>query len=217
MPASPTALSDILPIAMLARAPLFLAVHPKVPTASMASSSPTHERGPASSTTGPPVSAARTILSMEAMNASLKLAMIHVPFKGTGESVPALLGGHIDVLFSAYPSLGGAADGHQVRLLATNGANARRRRPTYPLSPNSFRVSTSRLLSASSGAPACRSGRRRRSSPRVAVVSEPEVVRQLAVVGVEPAGAGPQEFASTLRAETQRATEAVRAAGIKPK
>jgi len=29
-------------------------------------------------------------LSMEAMNSSLKLSMTHVPFKGTGESVPAL-------------------------------------------------------------------------------------------------------------------------------
>jgi tripartite-type tricarboxylate transporter receptor subunit TctC len=51
----------------------------------------------------------------------------------------------------------------------------------------------------------------------LAAVSDPAVIQQLAVVGVEPAGAGPEEFAGALQAETRRITEAVRAAGIKGK
>ena len=47
---------------------------------------------------------------MEAMKAALGLNMTHVPYRGTGQSVPALLGGHVQVLFSAYPSLAAAVE-----------------------------------------------------------------------------------------------------------
>ena len=35
--------------------------------------------------------------------------------------LPALLGGHVQVLFAAYPSLAGAAESKKVKLLAQNG------------------------------------------------------------------------------------------------
>jgi tripartite-type tricarboxylate transporter receptor subunit TctC len=209
---------DILPIAMLARAPLFLAVHPKVPTATMAAFIAYARARPGRINYGSSGVGSTHHLSMEAMNAALELAMVHVPFKGTGESVPALLGGHIDVLFSAYPSLGGAAEGNQIRLLASNGAQRSAQAPNVP--------SLAEFIPGFDFAPVIgifgRSGTPPPAVEKIvaealAVASESDIVRQLAVVGVEPAGAGPQEFASALRAETQRATEAVRAAGIKPK
>src|SRR5262245_41014101 len=155
---------------------------------------------------------------MEAMNAALELAMAHVPFKGTGESVPALLGGHIDVLFSAYPSLSGAAEGKQVRLLASNGAQRSAQAPDLP--------SLAEFIPGFDFAPVIgifgRAGTpstvvEKIVAEALAPMREPELGRQLAVVGVEAAGAGPQDFASILQAEAQRAAEAVRAAGIKPK
>ena len=71
-------------------------------------------------------------LSMEAVKAALKLDMTHVPFKGTGQSVPALLGGHVEVAFSAYPSLAGAVQANQVKLLATNGLKRSAEAPDVP-------------------------------------------------------------------------------------
>lgn len=46
---------------------------------------------------------------------------------------------------------------------------------------------------------------------------DPDIVRQLAVVGVEAAGAGPQDFAAALQAETRRMAAAVAAAGLRAK
>ena len=210
--------SDILPIAMLARAPLFLAVHPKVPAATMREFIAYARARPGQINYGSSGVGSTHHLSMEAMNASLALAMAHVPFKGTGESVPALLGGHIEVLFSAYPSLSGAAEGKQVRLLATNGAQRSAQAPDLP--------SLAEFIPGFDFAPVIGIFGRTGTPPAVvqkivaealAVVGEPDLIRQLAVVGVEPAGAGPQDFASILQAEGRRAAEAVRAAGIKPK
>jgi tripartite-type tricarboxylate transporter receptor subunit TctC len=59
-------------------------------------------------------------LAMEALKAPLQLKMTHIPYRGTGQSVPALLGGHVQVLFAAYPSLAGAAESKKVKLLAQN-------------------------------------------------------------------------------------------------
>jgi tripartite-type tricarboxylate transporter receptor subunit TctC len=207
---------DILPIAMLARAPLFLAVHPKVPVASMSEFIAYAKAHPGEINYGSSGVGSTHHLSMEAMNAGLKLVMTHVPFKGTGESVPALLGGHIEVLFSAYPSLSGAAEGKQVRLLATNAAQRSAQAPHLP--------SLAEFIAGFDFAPVIgilgRAGMplavtERIAGEALAAMKESDLVARLAAVGVEPAGAGPSDFAAVLQAETKRTGAAMQAAGIK--
>ena len=210
--------NDILPIAMLARAPLFLAVLPKVPAATMSEFIAYARARPGQLNYGSSGVGSTHHLSMEAMNASLHLAMTHVPFKGTGESVPALLGGHIEVLFSAYPSLSGAADANQVRLLASNGAQRSAQAPDVPslseFIPGFDFAPVIGIFGRSGMAPAVV---QRIAAEALAVVKEPDLIRQLAVVGVEPAGMGPEDFAAVLQVETKRVAETLRAAGIKAK
>jgi tripartite-type tricarboxylate transporter receptor subunit TctC len=201
---------DILPIAMLARAPLFLAVNSKVPAATMSEFIAYAKARPGQLNYGSSGVGSTHHLSMEAMNASLKLAITHVPFKGTGESVPALLGGHIEVLFSAYPSLSGAADANQVKLLATNGAERSVQAPHLPslseFVPGFDFAPVIGIFGRSGMAPAIA---QKIAAEAVAAVQEPDLIRQLAVVGVEPASAGPQDFAAVLLAETRRIAETV--------
>jgi len=39
---------------------------------------------------------------MEYLKSSLNLQITHVPYKGTGQSVPALVGGQVPMVFSGY-------------------------------------------------------------------------------------------------------------------
>jgi tripartite-type tricarboxylate transporter receptor subunit TctC len=209
---------DILPVAMLARAPLFLAVHPKVPVATVSEFIAYAKAHPGEINYGSSGVGSTHHLSMEAMNAALKLAMTHVPFKGTGESVPALIGGHIEVLFSAYPSLSGAADANQVKLLATNGATRSAQAPNLPSLAEfipGFDFAPVIGIFAHAGTPP--DIVQKLAAEGQAAVKEADLIKQLAVVGVEPAGAGPQDFAAVLQAETRRVAAAVEAAGIKAK
>jgi tripartite-type tricarboxylate transporter receptor subunit TctC len=48
-----------------------------------------------------------------------------------------------------------------------------------------------------------------------AIVQEPDVVKQLAVVGVEPRGGGPNEFDHALKSETERIAKVVKSADIR--
>jgi tripartite-type tricarboxylate transporter receptor subunit TctC len=209
---------DILPIAMLARAPMFLAMNPKVPAASFAELIAYARAHPGQLNYGSGGIASTHHLSMEAFAAALKLDMRHVPFKGTGEAVPALLGGHIELLFSAYPSLAGAAESGQVKLLASNGLQRSRQAPDLPaiseVIPGFDLAPTIGVFGRADMAP---EAVEKLVAEALATLKEPEVVQQLAVVGVEAAGAAPNGHAAALEAEGKRMAAAVDAAGLKAK
>jgi tripartite-type tricarboxylate transporter receptor subunit TctC len=209
---------EILPIAMLARAPMFLAANPKVPAGSLTEFIAYAKAHPGKLNYGSGGIASTHHLSMEAFAAALKLDMKHVPFKGTGEAVPALLGGHIDVLFSAYPSISGAAEGGQIKLLATNGLERTQQVPNLPalseVIPGFDLAPTIGVFGRADTAPAAVD---KLVAEALATLNEPEIVRQLAVVGVEAAGAAPDGYAAALEAEGRRMAAAVEAAGLKAK
>ena len=209
---------DVLTIAGLGRAPLFLAVHPKVPASTFAEFIAYVKERPGQVNFGSSGVGSLHHLSMEAMAASLGLKMVHVPFKGTGESVPALLGGHIEALKSAYPSLSGAADGKQVKLLAANSEQRSQQAPQLPAIAETIpgfdyapivglygRVGTPAEVTAKLVAEA------------LAIQKESEYVKQLAVVGVEPMPMDTEQFGKALAGEARRIAQAVELSGIKPR
>jgi tripartite-type tricarboxylate transporter receptor subunit TctC len=207
---------DLAPVAMIARAPLFLAAHQKVPVTTMREFVDYVTANPGKLNYGSSGVGSTHHLTMEAIKASLGLAMTHVPFKGTGESVPALLGGHVDVAFAAYPNLSGAI-GTNIRLLATNSATRSAMAPDVPpvadLIPG-FDFAPSIGIYARSGTPPELIAK---LAGEVAVlVKEAEIIRHFAAAGIEPAGAGPEAYGEALRRESERVAKTVQAAGIKP-
>ena len=205
------------PVALLARAPLFLAVHNDVPVATLRELIDYVKARPGEVNYGSSGVGSTHHLTMEAMKSALQLKMTHVPYRGTGQSVPALLGGHVQVLFSAYPSLKGAVETNRVRLLATNGAQRSPLAPDVPALAEvipGFDLITLIGLYARPGTPG--PVIERIAAEAVAAVKEPDVVPQFATLGMEPAGEGPAAFGRTVADEIARVTKVVEAAGIKP-
>jgi tripartite-type tricarboxylate transporter receptor subunit TctC len=208
---------DLMPVALLARAPLFLAAHPQVPVRTMPEFIAYAKANPGKLNYGSSGVGSTHHLSMEAIKAALKLQMTHVPFKGTGESVPALLGGHVDVAFSAYPSLSGAIETKRVTLLANNAAQRSSQAPDIPPVADyvpGFDFAPIIGLMARSGTPPAII--RQIAAEAVAVVKEPDMIRQFAVAGIEPVGVGPDEYGRALKDEVKRVVDVVRVAGITP-
>ena len=207
---------DIAPVAYLAVAPLFLAVHPKVPVATLQQFVDYAKSHPGMLNYGSSGVGSIHHISMEGLKAALQLNITHVPYKGTGESVPALLGGHVDVLFSAYPSLSGAAGTSRIKLLATNGAGRSAQARELPaiseLIPG-FNFASMVGIYTRLATP--RAVMQKIAAETTAIVKEPDVIKQLAVVGVEPTGGGPEEFDRALKAETARVAKVVQTAAIK--
>jgi tripartite-type tricarboxylate transporter receptor subunit TctC len=206
-----------VPVAMLARAPLFLAVHPDVPVKSLAEFIAYVKANPGAINYGSSGIGSTHHLTMEAMKAALQLTMTHIPYRGTGQSVPALLGGHVQALFSAYPSLKGAVESNRVRLLATNGAQRSPLAPELPPIADvipAFDLITLIGVYARAGTPAPLIAKI--AGEAVAIVQQGEVAPQFAVLGMEPAGEGPDAFARAVADEIARVTKVVESAGIKP-
>jgi tripartite-type tricarboxylate transporter receptor subunit TctC len=208
---------DFIPVALLARAPIFLAVHSDVPVSTLQEFIDYVKARPGQVNYGSSGIGSTHHLTMEAMKAALGLQMTHIPYRGTGQSVPALLGGHVHALFSAYPSLKGAVESHRVKLLATNGAQ---RSPLAPEVPSlaevmkGFDLITLIGLYARSGtSPAIV---QKIAAEAIAVVQQPDVVPQFEALGMEPAGEGPEDFAKSIAGEIERVTKVVESAGIKP-
>ena len=131
--------------------------------------------------------------------------------------MPALLGGHVEVAFSAYPSLAGAVQSNKVKLLATNGLKRSADAPNVPAISEyipDFDFAPVIGIFARSGTP--KAAVDKISTEAQAVLKMPEVIAQLAKVGVEPAGAGPADYAKGLKAEADRVAATVKAAGLKP-
>ena len=68
-------------------------------------------------------------LAMEALKTGLQLDLVHVPYKGTGQSVPALLGGQVALLYSALLSIESHVKAGKVKILAISTAQKAVKQP----------------------------------------------------------------------------------------
>jgi tripartite-type tricarboxylate transporter receptor subunit TctC len=143
--------------------------------------------------------------------------MTHIPYRGTGQSVPALLGGHVQVLFAAYPSLAGAADSKKVKLLAQNGEGRWFQAPDVPAVSelmSNFDLATIVGLFARHGVP--QAVIEKIAAEAIAATNSPSAVKQLRAAGIEPAGGNAETLARTLNRELDKVNEVVKNAGIEP-
>jgi putative tricarboxylic transport membrane protein len=78
---------------------------------------------------GSPGEGTSSHLNLEELMIKADVKMTHTPFKGWGQSSPALLGGHIDAVVAQPAELKGQVDGKRMRVLA---AFQPKRHPVFP-------------------------------------------------------------------------------------
>src|SRR5258706_10722408 len=123
---------DLIPASLTARAPLFLAVHPSVKANSFQELIALVKASPGKYSYGSSGIGSTHHLCMAYLAASLNLDMVHVPYKGTGQSVPALVGGQVPMVLSGYPTLAAHAKEGRGKLLAINLLQRSPRAPDVP-------------------------------------------------------------------------------------
>ena len=208
---------DFMPVSLMARAPLYLAVHPKVPANTLQEFIALAKAKPGTLNYGSSGVGSTHHLTMEAMKASLGLDLTHVPFKGSGQSVPALIGGQVEVLFSALPSLAGFVKAGQVKLLATNSAQRSAQAPNVPAISEiipGFDFAPIVGVLAATGTPL--SAIERISQEITVIAKMPNVITLLNNAGIDPIGSGPADYNKAILGENERLAKAIAAAGIKP-
>ena len=208
---------DMVPVALLGSTPLFLAAHPDLPPSTLRDFIDYVRSRPGQINYGSSGVGSAHHLSMEAIKASLKLQMTHIPYRGTGQSVPALLGGHVQVLFSAYPSLVGAVEGKKVKLLAHNGPGRSFQAPNVPPIADvipGFDLANIVGIFGKPGIP--QAVLDKIATEAVAAVNSPEAKRQFAAAGIESTGGNGGVFDKALKREVDNVAAVVKSAGIEP-
>jgi|SRR5690349_12881909 len=208
---------DFVPVALIARAPLFLAAVPGLPASSLKEFIDYAKANPGKINYGSSGIGSTHHLTMEAIKADYKLDIVHVPFKGTGQSVPALVGGQVQVLWSAYPSLAGFVKDNRVKLLATNAAKRSAQAPDVPAVAETiagFDFAPIVGILAPAGTP--KGMIDKIAADVVAVTRNADTQKQLAGSGIEAVGGGSEEYAKAIADENARVAKAIEAAGIKP-
>ena len=207
---------DFVPVAIVARASLFLAVHPKLPVSTFKEFVDYARARPGQVNYGSSGIGSTHQLTMEALKSDLKLDMVHVPFKGTGQAVPALIGGQVDVLWSAFPSLAGFVKEGRVKLLANN---ASQRSPLAPDVPTvaeiipGFDFAPTVGVLAPAGTPKAMIDKI--AADIVAVTKLPEAQAQFTAAGIDVISSGPEDYAKAIADENARLAKAIQAAGLK--
>ncbi|MDB5964213.1 MAG: tripartite tricarboxylate transporter substrate binding protein [Polaromonas sp.] len=208
---------DFMPVSLAARAPLYLAVNQKVPINSLQEFIALAKAKPGTLNYGSSGIGSTHHLTMEAMKSALGLQLTHVPFKGTGQSVPALIGGQVDVLFSALPSLAGFVKAGQVKLIGNNAAKRSAQEPNVPAIAEiipGFDFAPIVGILAATGTPA--NAIERVSSEMAQIAKMPEVIQTLNTAGIEAIGSGPADYNKAVLGENERLAKAIAASGIKP-
>jgi tripartite-type tricarboxylate transporter receptor subunit TctC len=207
---------DFVPVSLAARAPLYLAVHPKTGVSTLQEFVALAKAKPGTLNYGSSGVGSSHHLTMEAMKAALGIDVTHVPFKGSSQSVPALIGGQVDVAFSALPSLSGFVKAGKVKLLATNSAKRSSHEPNVPAIAEwvpGFDFAVVVGVLASTGTPQAAIDRIASEMEKIARM--PDTIQVLANAGVDAVGGGPAEYGKTILEENERLSKAIKVAGIK--
>jgi tripartite-type tricarboxylate transporter receptor subunit TctC len=208
---------DLAPVSLAVVVPMWLVVHPSVPANSVAelvalAHSQKQPMPYASSGNG-----SIHHITMELFKADTRTDFVHVPFKGAGQSVPAMIAGDVKLGFIGYPAAAGAIQTGRLRVLAFSMSRRSALTPEIPTVAET--VAPGFDMAAPLGVfVAARTPREILARLNQAVndtVKAPDVVQRMAAIGMEPAGTTPAEYERLLRAEYERFGSLIRRIGMR--
>ena len=210
-------IKDFTFISLTARAPLFLAVHPSFPANDFPAFVKEVKAHPNKYSYGSSGIGSIHHLTTEAMKQALGLDLLHVPFKGTGQSVPAVVSNQVTAVFSAIPSLAGFVKNGSLKLIAVNTAQRSQLAPeVQTIAENGvpgFDYAPIIGFTAPAGlSPAIAD---KISRDVAEVVRDPGMKEKLYALGIDAVGSTPKEYADQVIADKARFEKAVAVAGAK--
>ncbi len=209
---------DLQAVSLAVVVPMWLVVHPSVPADSIAElvavARLAKEPMPYASSGNGSIHH----LTMELFKADTGVNFTHVPFKGAGQSVPAMIAGDVKLGFIGYPAAAGAIKTGRLRVLAFSMAKRSTLTPAIPTVAET--VVPGFDMSAPLGVlVAARTPREivaRLSRAVNAAVRSPDLLERMAAIGMEPAGTTPEQYERTLREEYERFGRLTRRIGMQP-
>jgi tripartite-type tricarboxylate transporter receptor subunit TctC len=208
---------DVVPVAGVARGPLVMVLHPSVPAKTVPAFIAYAKANPgkvnmASSGTGGGGHLAGELFKMMA-----GVDLVHVPYRGNGPALAALLGGQVEVLFPTLASSIAYIRAGTLRGLAVTGAMRSDALPDLPTVGEfvpGYEVTAWYGVGAPKGTPAGVIDKLNKEID--AGLADPEMMARFVDLGDVPMSMSPAAFAKLIADETEKWGKVVKFAGIKP-
>jgi tripartite-type tricarboxylate transporter receptor subunit TctC len=208
---------DFVPVATLNYSDLIMVVHPSVPAKdlkefiALAKSKP-GELNYASSGTGTPYH-----MAGELFKAMSGTDIVHVPHKGSGEARNSVLGGHVQMMFDAVPTMAENIKSGQVRALGVTGTKRSAVLPDVPTIAEAgvpgYESTIWLGLMAPIGTP--KPIVDKLNAEIAAIMRRPDIVQAWAAQGAGPTFMTPEQFEAFLRKDIEKWANVVKISGAK--
>ncbi|MCW5575413.1 MAG: tripartite tricarboxylate transporter substrate binding protein [Burkholderiales bacterium] len=199
-------IKDLAPITNLANIPFLLVAHPSVPAKSIKELIALAKARPAQLTFGSGGNGSPSHLSGELLNSMAGIKIVHVPYKGLGQSLVGLLSGQVDMVFAGPLIVLPHVNAGKLRAIAV-GSPAR-----FPAMPAVPTVAESGLPGYESGiwfgmvAPA--------GTPIpiitllnkeiVSILAQADVKQRMEAINATIIGDTPEQFSNFIKSETAK-------------
>jgi tripartite-type tricarboxylate transporter receptor subunit TctC len=211
-------INSVSPISLTGTSAFIVCVHPSVAARSMKELTAYAKANPGRLNYGSTGTGSITQLATELYKLVAGVDIAHIPYKGTAPALADLVGGQIQVLFGAAPTMLPQIKAGRLRGLVVTTPQRSSAAPDLPTIseagyPGAETVVWYGLLGPQK-LPAEIVARLNAEVKRVA--SLPEIRERFAVEGLEPTPSTPEEFRRHLKAEVDKWARVVKAANVKP-
>jgi tripartite-type tricarboxylate transporter receptor subunit TctC len=210
------ALRDLATISLATEQPNIIVVHPSLPAKDFQEFVALARTQPGKLTFGSAGLGSGTHLAMEMLMMSQKIRLLHVPYKGTGPAVAALLGNETNAFMSTFASALPHVKANRLRALAVTTKTRAGPLPDVPTVEQSgvpgFEYATWYGVLAPAGTPKPIIDKLNKAI--VGVLNTPAVKERYTKQGVAVRPTTPAEFAKHFKIETQKWANVVREAKI---
>lgn len=210
-------LKDFIAISMFGTAPSILAVHPSVPPRSVSELIGFAKGNPGKLTMGSSGGGTSQYLSIELLKLMTGIDIIYVPYKGGAPALTDLLGGQVQSIVGALPTVIGFLSSGRIRALGVTSAVRSSQVPNIPTIAESgvpgFEVVGWNGLCAPTGTPP--SVIAKISADTLKALEQPDTLHRLKEQGTDARPMTPAQFDAFVRAEITKWAKVAQAVGMK--
>jgi tripartite-type tricarboxylate transporter receptor subunit TctC len=209
-------LRDFAPVSLVVDQPNILVAHPSLPAKTLKEFIELARATPGKLAYGSAGVGSGTHLAMEMLLLTLKIDMVHVPYKGTGPSLIAVLGNEITVFLSTFASALPHVKSGRLRAFGVTSAKRANALPEVPTIAEAgvpgFEYSTWYGLLVPGGTPRAIVDKLNKAT--TGQLNSTEMRQRYLSQGMEPIPSTSAAYATRLKSETEKWAQVVRAAGI---
>ncbi len=210
-------LRDFAPITQLTSGPEMLVVHPSVAAQSVKELVALAKAKPGAFNFASGGAGTPNHLASELFKTAAALQMVHVPYKGTGPALTAVMSGQVQMMMAGLPPALPQVKAGKLRALAVTSAKRSKVVPEIPTVAESgfpgFEIVSWHSILAPARTP--QPIIRLLNSELVKMLGQSDVKERFASLGLDTVGSTPEQFRAHLKHETANFAKLIKSAGIK--